>query len=196
MRARPCACIRRGAGLGRFQSTRPWGRDPLGRGDKAAADAATQEMRNASEKMGEQAADIAMKKIHPKEKPKKLVSKITENGKQGEFDRIYQVGDDVYLIEAKGGGSTRGTRKAGDQIVEQGTPEYRDALIQIMRDKIDHPSTSPKHRRDLKETLNAIEKAQKNKTLKYIQVSQRLTSDGSLRPRINVIEFGPSMLVN
>ena len=114
----------------------------------------------------------------------------------GEFDRIYQVGDDVYLIEAKGGGSTRGTRMVGDKIVEQGTPEYREALIQIMRDKAYDPLTSPQHARDLKNTLKAIEKAQKNKTLKYIQVSQRLTTDGSLRPRINVIEFGPSMLVN
>ena len=86
------------------------------------------------------------------------------------------------------------SRMVGDKIVEQGTPEYRNELIRIMQKKMEDPLTSPQHARDLLNTLKAIEKAKSNKTLRYIQVSQRLV-DGSLRPEINVIEFGPSMLV-
>lgn len=87
------------------------------------------------------------------------------------------------------------SRMVGGKIVEQGTPEYRNELIRIMRKKMEDPLTSPKHARDLKNTLKAIEKAKSNKTLRYIQVSQHLTTDGLLKPRIDVIEFGPSMSV-
>lgn len=52
-----------------------------------------------------------------------------------------------------------------------------------------------KHVDELQSTLKAINKAKKVGKLGYFQVSQRVGSDGALRPSISVLEFGASIRV-
>src|SRR5262249_26393211 len=46
--------------------------------------------------------------------------------------RVYQVGDEFYVVEAKGGGGALGTRTVGTEVVQQGTAKYFDDIVANM----------------------------------------------------------------
>jgi len=165
-------------------------------GNKEAADAANQEMVRASEQLGEVAADAYIKKIAPN--ATRLRSEMPGRGKSGEFDRVYQDGDKVYIVEAKGGESSLGSRKTkGGDRAQQGTPEYRNSVVEEMQDRLDKVAerddfnleSSPnlvKQVEELEDTLKTLRKAirsdgrasktgaQTESPLQYLKVSQRL----------------------
>jgi len=105
--------------------------------DKSKAEEGTQDhadfkagqkmMRDASEEIGEKAAIAAMKKNFPN-------AELVYTGKgKGNFDLVFKDGDNYYIVEAKGGSSTLGTRNVDGSIHQQGTREYRKALTKEMK---------------------------------------------------------------
>lgn len=141
------------------------------------------EMLKASESLGEQAIDAVMVTQLPKARP--IKSKIPGEGGQGQFDRIYVDGDNVYILERKGAGGRRGGRRTKEGIyAEQGTSDYRDDIIENMReyaDKADDP--------ELMETVRILENALDEGTLSYLEVSQRVDKTGKLSPKVDVVSF-------
>ncbi|RCU49493.1 hypothetical protein DU002_11260 [Corallincola holothuriorum] len=168
--------------------------------DEVASKAATQQMKDISEKMGEVSAEGVMKVEYPDFK--RVKSNLPGNGKQGQFDQIYhnpKTGE-IIVVEAKGGGATRGVRKGLDgKYAEQGTKAYRDSIIHNMNKKLNTALDDPrygvddKYTRDidqLDDTVSKLNKAQLNDdSIISKQVSQRLNSDGSLKPTAELIDF-------
>ncbi|WP_299134365.1 fibronectin type III domain-containing protein [uncultured Tenacibaculum sp.] len=92
-------------------------------------------------------------------------------GKQGKFDRVYAEFDvdgdlvNLHVVEAKGGGSTLGSRIITDgSVAQQGTKQYRDNIIDNLKQKLPDGDS-------LKEAL--IE-AQDDNLLTYILVQQKV----------------------
>ncbi|NJO78628.1 MAG: hypothetical protein HC827_08900 [Cyanobacteria bacterium RM1_2_2] len=146
-------------------------------------------MCRASEQLGEQAIDAAMAAIHPKAKPIEHYE-LPGGAKTGQFDRIYQDDDgNVYVIEGKGAGATRGGRETTEGLyVEQGTPEYLDDVISNMGKAAVNTgdkelfSTYIKLRRARREGNSGV--------LHYLQISQRVnTKTDKLIPHIEIIRF-------
>ncbi|MGF1490769.1 MAG: hypothetical protein ACFBSE_27060 [Prochloraceae cyanobacterium] len=138
-----------------------------------------QKMIAASEQMGEIAADAAIDKIHPGAKPLKF--EIPGGGKQGQFDRVYEDtnGKIIIIVEAKGAGADLGTRKIGKGIeTYQGTPQYRDSILENMGEKAEKISDE-KAREKFDATVRKIEKAKKKGNLVYYLISQPVKDDGT-----------------
>ncbi len=106
---------------------------------------------------------------------------VYDNAKTGE----------VMIVEAKGGGSTRGGRKDknDDLYVEQGTKEYRESIEMSMNRQMDdfiltdEFKNSPEFQskfEDLSSTMCKIASAGELGGIKSIQVTQKLNKDGSL----------------
>ncbi|MCB0257964.1 MAG: hypothetical protein KDI55_29930, partial [Anaerolineae bacterium] len=104
--------------------------DALATGDKAAADAARQDMRVASEKIGEVSAQAAILQRYPS--AIQLEASLPGAGKNGQFDQIYldPVSDRLIIVEAKGGSSDWGSRIDLDKKrSQQGSSRYLDSVI-------------------------------------------------------------------
>jgi nucleoid-associated protein YgaU len=80
---------------------------------------------------------------------------------KGDFDLIYKVGDEIYVVEAKGGSGALGTRKVGGATVQQGTSEY---LRDIIRTMADSPNA------EAREVAAALQTAQRTGKVKYVMV--------------------------
>jgi len=135
-----------------------------------------------AEKLGERAADAAMNQQLLNAKP--LKGNIPGDGKQGQFDRIYQDGDKVYIVEAKGAGGQRGTLTSKkDGIVQQGSEKYRDEIIANMRKKAEIAEDF-----ELLDTVEVLEKSRKNGNLEYLEVIQK-TDGNKLAPHIQISKY-------
>ena len=81
------------------------------------------DMIKASSNLGTMAKDMAMRQILPN--AKQLPTDIPGKGESGQFDSVYIDGDQIYVVESKGGSSDLGSRKDLDgQQSQQGTPQY------------------------------------------------------------------------
>jgi hypothetical protein len=87
------------------------------------------EINDASRQVGETAADDVMRA-----KGGKLKYPLNKtHSTAGDFDRVYEVGDELWVVEVKGGGGALGTRAVGGGVrAEQGTSEYLDSVIEAM----------------------------------------------------------------
>ena len=114
------------------------------------------------------------------------------NAKRDQFDMVYynaKTGE-VMIVEAKGGGSTRGVRKHKKKLyVEQGTKEYRESIELSMNKQMndfmhtDEFNNSPEFQskfEELSSTMSKIASAGELGGIKSIQVTQKLNKDGSL----------------
>ena len=173
--------------------------EAIEKGDSQAQAAATQEMRKFSEQIGEEATRRAMEQTHPEFV--EIPSQLPGEDKRGQFDQIYynpETGE-IITLEAKGGGSQRGSRKTNkNKQAEQGTPEYRDSIIENMEREIEKTQKDPRYHnnQEFKEQIDALRSTQKklkaarfNKAISSKQVSQRLNKDGSLKPEAQLISF-------
>ena len=143
--------------------------------DEEALNAASQKMRDVSEKIGEESARLVMAKDYPDFE--EIASQLPGEGKQGQFDLIYynkETGQ-IITVEAKGGGSILGSRKGLDgRQVQQGTPEYRDSIIENMDKKIQKTELDDRYGNDeaftkqvddLAKTLEKLEEAKEGKRI-------------------------------
>jgi len=161
-----------------------------------------------SEAIGEESARLVMAKKYPEFD--EIPSQLPGKGKQGQFDLVYYNKDtgEIITVEAKGGASTRGSRKTVDGLqAEQGSPEYRDSVTANMEKKIEDAQKDPRYDTnsdkydpdfktqvdDLEDTLDKINIAKKGKKgkklIKSVQVAQRLNTDGSLKPQAELSKF-------
>ena len=165
-------------------------------------------MRDASEELGEATANAYMMERYPH--ATQLQSQLPGDAKQGQFDQIYLVPGnppEVIFVEAKGGASDWGSRKAGEKRAEQGSTAYMNSVIdnytQKYKNLADELDANPgnekliKQVEELKVTLTAIKKAQKDSmniappkkpVLKYVGVKQK-ANDSGIANSIDVTEF-------
>ena len=166
-------------------------------GDDVALKVARQEMRNASERIGESAGRIYVGNNYPNAKP--LDAGLLNNSKQGQFDQIYQDGDKIIVIEAKGGGATWGSKKVGEDTAQQGSKKYLDSTIKNYNDILEEASNDPRldapgHEAftakvdKLEETVAALNNASDSKSIEYIGVKQKVTDTG-LKDSIDIFKF-------
>ncbi len=83
----------------------------------------------ASSNLGTMATDMAMRQILPN--AKQLPTDIPGKGESGQFDRVYIDGDQIYVVESKGGSSDLGSRK--DLINQQSQQGRRSILLLRLR---------------------------------------------------------------
>ena len=152
-----------------------------------------------SEQNGEVASMAAVEGKIPN--AKQLPSDIPGKGKSGQFDRVYIDGDQIYVVESKGGSSDLGSRKdLNNQQSQQGTPEYIASVIQNMSDKVDAGLVDPRYGVDeaftnqidgLERTVTKLRIAQSSTPPKItsLQISQRVDSNGDLPPSIEAKKF-------
>jgi hypothetical protein len=167
-------------------------------GDKTAESKHHGEMVRASEELGEASTEAVVRKVTPN--AERLDAKLPGGQKSGEFDSIYKDGDDVYIYESKGAGSQRGSREtAQGKRAEQGTPLYRDDIVDNMQKKINEHKRSSAYRDDptfkqeidkLQLTVDEIQVAKDKGKLHYRQVTQKVDKNGVLRSEIEVVTFG------
>lgn len=134
--------------------------------------AAQKQVIDASEELGEAAVDAVITAKVPG--ARKLDTKLPGKGKQGEFDRIYiDENGNIYLVEAKGGSSTLGSREvdlaSGERVrAQQGSKEYQDDLIARLRE-------AAKTDAGLADTVKAIDDAiLNNKQVQYLHMKQEI----------------------
>jgi len=106
--------------------------------DSPAYNKLNAEISKISESMGELSKEAYVKKLDAQP----LAFKTPGNGQQGQFDGIYTYFKDgeerLLIIEAKGGNSSLGGRRAADgRYVQQGTSEYRESIIENMQKSVD-----------------------------------------------------------
>ncbi len=144
---------------------------------------ANQDMVNASEALGDQATDAVVKSKFPG--AKRLDTDIPGAGKQGQFDGVYEHNGKIYIIEAKGGGSSRGSRNiGGGKRAEQGTYEYVDSIIDNM-EKAAIKNGNP----DLWMMADRLKRARKSDRIELFQVSQKVDELGNLKPEVIINKF-------
>lgn len=145
-------------------------------------------MIKASEQLGEISTDAVMNKTLPG--AKKLQSRPAgkhPDAKSAEFDSIYEHNGDIYVVESKGAGADRGSRKIEDGTrAEQGSVPYRDDVIKVLEKQALEAGDTELLKTVMK-MKNAI-KANPPK-LKYLQVTQRVDGAGNIVPHANVINF-------
>jgi RHS repeat-associated protein len=151
-------------------------------GDKQGEKAAKEDAKKATERIGADAADASVKSDYPDAK------KIHSGEGPNTFDAVHErpdgAGPPKYIVsEAKGGtADNSGGREGLDgQQVQQGTPEYRDAVADKMAKSPD------------KKTRDAGKKLQNAAPgdIEYREVSQPLDSAGNPTD-MKVSEYGPS----
>jgi hypothetical protein len=105
---------------------------------------------------------------------------LTRSAGRGKFDAIYVKGNEVFIVEAKGGVSSgsRGTRNIGGRHYEQGTPEYLDDVIAAMRTELE---TIPHGERSL---YSHIADARAGDRLRYLQVSSKIRQAQTASPAV------------
>jgi hypothetical protein len=153
----------------------------LARGDKDAAKAAQTKADNATRDLGEQATDSAIQAKYPD-----VADDPYKGEGPGTFDRVYKNTSPPpeYIIgEGKGGTGTNSSSRAGPdgERYQQGTPEYRDSVIQQMKQ-----SSDP----DTRATGEALDNTDRS-NIDYVEVKQPVAKDGGLNP-IKVNKYGPS----
>jgi len=128
-----------------------------------------------SHQLGEEAAEMYMESLGG--------NRIFPDGdvggtpRSGEFDQIWEVDGQIYIVEAKGGSSGLGSRSIGNnRRAQQGTREYMDSILDNM------------DRNGQGDLATRIRGADAIDDLNYIQVRQPISRTGELGP-ISVSEF-------
>ena len=130
-----------------------------------------------SAKIGELAADDFVRSKCPNAKlihPKDIGTSIS---KPGDFDMVYKVeepppGENI-IVEAKGGSSSLGSRKIGNEAYQQGTSKYAAEIISLMDSK--------KHGTTEKNAANSINSAiQDDIPIRYIHTQAEISSSGKV----------------
>ncbi|WP_212747845.1 hypothetical protein, partial [Pseudoalteromonas sp. S558] len=144
---------------------------------------------NESAKIGEKAADAAIKiqypgytRIHP-------TSLESSTSVKGNFDMVYKNADgDVIIVEAKGGSSPLGKMKIGKEYYQQGTTKYAEAITKNMAKA--SPNTTDK------KAANAIEVAIESDNIKYLHIKTPITKTdgGSIVGEVEISEFDIELL--
>ncbi|MEP6859865.1 MAG: hypothetical protein ABJE66_04550 [Deltaproteobacteria bacterium] len=123
--------------------------------------------------LGEAAAD-ELYKTDP------VYPKTPKGSASGDFDRVYKVGDEYHVVEAKGGASRLGTRTVGGEVVEQGTSKYLDDIIANM-------SKNP----ETKQLAKDLDLARKAGKVKYVLVRAPIDTEAGAAAlkRVYSVEF-------
>lgn len=155
------------------------------------------DMIKASSNLGTMAKDMAMRQILPN--AKQLPTDIPGKGESGQFDSVYIDGDQIYVVESKGGSSDLGSRKDLDgQQSQQGTPQYIASVIANMDQKVKDGYEDPRYGTDpeftaqidkLSDTLDILIPAQREGRITSLQISQRVDSNGNLVSSVEVKKF-------
>lgn len=154
----------------------------LARGDQDAANAAQTKANKATEKLGTQAMDQGVQANYPD-----AADDPYKGEGPGTFDGVYKnngTPPPEYIVgEAKGGSGSNSSSRAGPdgERYQQGTPEYRDSVIQQMRQSSD-PETKA-----MGDKLATTDPA----NIDYVEVKQPVDNDGTLKP-IKMSKYGPS----
>jgi hypothetical protein len=102
-----------------------------------------------SRQLGENAAEAAMKS----QGGKKIYPIGKSYSTSGDFDQVWQAGDEFHIVEAKGGASGLGSRAVGEGVrAEQGTVVYATSIAENMMKN----GATPEIRRLGAKLLNAI----------------------------------------
>ncbi|MBU3660691.1 MAG: hypothetical protein FGM14_12505 [Flavobacteriales bacterium] len=137
---------------------------------------------SASEDLGNTSTLAVIELKYPGSKP---LAFETPGGKQGQFDYVFEHDGNIYIMESKGGSSTRGSRKVTDgKRAEQGTPQYRDEIVKIMLNSgiSDVQETAIK----IQNAIDGIDGA----TINYIQVTQKVNhSTGEIISKTRIQQF-------
>ncbi|MEP5268989.1 MAG: hypothetical protein ABJQ63_16565 [Lentilitoribacter sp.] len=95
----------------------------------------------------------------------------------------------VLIMEGKGGNATWGSRKAGTDRAQQGSPEYMDSVIKNYNDKLRILTKDPRYGKvgeeaftkqvqGIEDMLDELEIAKENKALEYIGIHQKANDAG------------------
>ncbi|WP_394203301.1 RHS repeat-associated core domain-containing protein [Shewanella waksmanii] len=141
----------------------------------------------ASAKIGEKAADMAVKAKYPDYQLIHPDDLDNSDSVSGTFDMVYQNPQgDVIIVEAKGGQSTLGKKQIGDQDYQQGTTNYAAAITESM--KANREANAATDRKAAK----AIQKAAwRKKQVQYLHIETPIakTDTGSSIGEVNISEF-------
>ena len=144
---------------------------------------------NESAKIGEKAADAAIKIQYPGYERIHPTSLDSSTSVKGNFDMVYQNADgDVIIVEAQGGSSPLGKMKIGDEYYQQGTAKYAEAITKNMAKA--SPNTTDK------KAANAIEVAIESDNIKYLHIKTPVTKTdgGSIVGEVEISEFDIELL--
>jgi len=150
-------------------------RDRLaGQGEQSAANRAQAQANRATEELGEQATDAAVREVFPDAD----VEGAHRARGPGTFDRVYENGSPPprYIIaEGKGGSATNSSSRQGSdgQRYQQGTEGYRRSVAENMAENGSTPE-----QRELGEALLEADESD----IAYIEVSQPIDRGGNLGP--------------
>ncbi|WP_299015221.1 hypothetical protein [uncultured Photobacterium sp.] len=115
------------------------------------------------------------------------------NMKNNQFDQVWQTADGkIIIVEAKGGSSTLGSRlnANGELRVQQGTPEYKDSVINTMEQWYKKNRSNPDKNgmQQFKDTLTKLK--DESIELEYIVVKQPVNqTTGQVRDNIIVSNY-------
>ncbi len=166
--------------------------DALARGDETAANVARQDMRIASEKIGEVSAQAAI--LHRYPNAIQLEANLPGAGKNGQFDQIYldPVSNRLIIVEAKGGSSDWGSRiDLEDTRAQQGSGSYMESVIanyqQKLKDVDDEKiKLSDSDYEALSSTVEAFNRFEGR--IDYIGVKQK-AGDSGILPSVETYRF-------
>jgi hypothetical protein len=122
-----------------------------------------------TEALGEAAAEAYMRQAHPS------TTQAYRGHGPNTFDQVWRIDEppsDFFIVEAKGGSATNTSSREfmlDGKRYQQGTPEYMDSLIDVMRTSSD---------KDIRELGDELYYASLNDGIRYLEVSQKLTETG------------------
>ncbi|WP_343605914.1 DUF4157 domain-containing protein [Fluviicola sp.] len=148
------------------------GKSKAKEGTQAEADfkKGQKQMRDASELIGEKGAIGAIRKHFPD-------AEVLYTGKgSGTFDLVLKNGDEFIILEAKGGASKLGFKNVKGILEQQGTKQYRDALIKTMRSSKD-PATKKIAQELLKTSPKKIKYFHSNTPIKKGKISDTILKE-------------------
>ncbi|MGE0323937.1 MAG: hypothetical protein AB7S68_16615 [Polyangiaceae bacterium] len=134
-----------------------------------------QAARDHSEALGDAATDHAVKQMF---EPDKTLEPVKKGSGANTFDNVYKVNPpppDYVIAESKGGAGTNSSSRKGDnpgERYEQGTPEYKNQLL----DKQAKDTSAPADQRDMAKDVR-----KGNADADYIKVTQPFDQNGDLK---------------
>lgn len=155
---------------------------------------ASQDMRNASESIGMEAAEAGFMQQHPG--AQRLNFDLLGTS-AGVFDLVFNVNGQIYIVEAKGGSSpTLGTRATPEGRVQQGTSPYQSSIVESMRGRLNTMMDAAESSGDTSRMLE-IDSQLTNLSLIdsgaiYLLAHQRIDANGNITGSVNFSQFDTS----
>lgn len=155
---------------------------------------ASQDIRNASESIGMEAAEAGFMQQHPGAQRLNFDLLGTSSGV---FDLVFNVNGQIYIVEAKGGTSpTLGTRATPTGRVQQGTSPYQSSIIDSMRARLFTMRENAANAGNVTllgqvvQHINDLELI--NDTAIYLLAHQRIDANGNITGSVNFSQFDTS----